>query len=181
MGPVGAGKTAAIQTLSDVVAAGTDVRATDETAALKAFTTVSMDAGVLDLGAGDQVRLLGAPGQDRFDFMWDILLEQAHAIVVMIDHSRESRLDDLDHFLHQLSTRLLSRKLPLAIGITHVDQMQSLSLQVYRRHLAQKPPAFAQPVVPVFPVDARELDDVRALVVSVAAMLEMEHRFGLVC
>lgn len=178
MGPVGAGKTCAIRTLSDIATVETDVNASDETAQLKEFTTVSMDAGVLHLGAGDKVHLLGAPGQDRFDFMWDILLEQAHAVIIMIDHSRLSRTEDLDHFLSQVGARLVTRRLPLALGVTHVDAMRDTSLETYRERLSRLPPAFAQGPVPVFPVDARQISDVRALVIGVAAMLEMENRFG---
>lgn len=177
MGPVGAGKTRAIQTLSDIVAADTEVAATDETAELKQFTTVSMDAGVLDLGFGDKVRLIGAPGQDRFDFMWDILLEQAQAVVILIDHSRATRTADLKKFLDEVSPRLGTRRLPLAVGVTHVDLAPTVSLDVYRDALGAYPPPFVQGVPPIFKVDARQIDDVRALVISVAAMLEMEQRF----
>ena len=52
MGPVGAGKTMAVQTLSDIDVAGTEESATDETSAFKPLTTVCMDAGVLELGDG---------------------------------------------------------------------------------------------------------------------------------
>lgn len=177
MGPVGAGKTRAIQTLSDIVAADTEVAATDEAAELKQFTTVSMDAGVLDLGFGDKVRLIGAPGQDRFDFMWDILLEQAQAAVILIDHSRATRIADLQKYLNEIAKRLNKRRLPLAIGVTHVDLAPEVSLEVYQPLLGINSPSFVQGVPPVFKVDARQIDDVRALVISVAAMLEMEHRF----
>lgn len=178
MGPVGAGKTQAVQTLSSIEAAGTDVAATDDTARMKPLTTVSMDAGVLDLGGGDKVRLLGAPGQDRFDFMWDILLQQAQAGVILIDHSRPSALADLDHYLKAIENRCVGRRLPLAIGITHLDLSADTSLTPYREQLAAHPPRFARSPVPVFPVDARELDDVRTLVITVCALLEMETRFA---
>ena len=69
MGPVGAGKTTAIHTLSDIEVVHTEARATDATRHLKATTTVSMDVGVLHLPGNDKLRLYGAPGQDRFDFM----------------------------------------------------------------------------------------------------------------
>ncbi len=178
MGPVGSGKTCAIRTLSDIATVETDVNASDETAQLKKLTTVSMDAGALNLGSGDKVHLLGAPGQDRFDFMWDILLEQAHAVIIMIKHCCPSRMENLDHFLSQIDARLMKRRLPLALGITHVDAMSDPSLEIYRERLSRFPPPFAQVTVPVFPVDARQISDVRALVIGVAAMLEMEHRFG---
>ncbi len=178
MGPVGAGKTQAIQTLSDIAAADTEIVATDETAQMKQFTTVTMDVGVLGLGAGDKVRLIGAPGQDRFDFMWDILLEQAKAVVILIDHSRDSRLDDLNKFVSEIESRTAGLRLPMAVGVTHVDLASSPSLAIYRERLTNQPPKFACAPIPVFPVDAREINDVRALVISVAAMLEMKMLFG---
>lgn len=178
MGPVGAGKSMAVQTLSDIDVLDTDERATDEVAAYKQNTTVCMDAGVLELGSGDKVRLIGAPGQDRFDFMWDILLEQARAVILLLDHSRASRLQDLDHFMDRLGERLVGRKLPLAVGITHVDLLPELSLGVYRRRLRERVDSFPACVVPVLPVDAREKKDMQTLVLTVAAMLEMMHRYG---
>ena len=72
-GPVGAGKTTAVQSLSDIEVVSTESVATDETRRLKRTTTVAMDYGVMRLDNGDQVHLYGTPGQKRFDFMWDIL------------------------------------------------------------------------------------------------------------
>jgi len=182
MGPVGAGKTDAIRTLSDIEVAGTEASATDETTRLKPLTTVAMDVGVLELGAGDKVRLIGAPGQTRFDFMWDILLEQAKAVIILVDHSRASRLTDLEYFVRLLTIRLGRRRVPLAVGVTHVDESPSESLSgslsEYRASLRRLQPSFVRGIAPVMRVDARVIDDVRALVLSVAAMLEMEHRFG---
>ena len=83
MGPVGAGKSKAIQSISDIEVVDTDMMATDEVRHVKSRTTVSMDVGVLNLSGNDKLRLYGAPGQDRFDFMWDILLPQAKGIVLM--------------------------------------------------------------------------------------------------
>ena len=178
MGPVGSGKTQAIKTLSDIEVAGTEAIATDETADMKQFTTVSMDAGVLELGAGDKLRLIGAPGQDRFDFMWDILLEQAKAVIILIDHARASRIQDLAHFVQQISSRCAGRKLPMAVGITHTDLASDDSINGYREQLRHMKPAFVSGVPAVFSVDARDINDVRALVLSVAAMLEMESQFA---
>lgn len=178
MGPVGAGKTVAVQTLSDIDVAGTEESATDETSALKPLTTVCMDAGVLELGDGDKVRLIGAPGQDRFDFMWDILLEQAQAVVLLVDHSRDSRLKDLDHFMDRLGERIVGRRIPLAVGITHTDLAPDVPLRLYRERLGERADGFPACVVPVLPVDAREKKDLQTLVLTVAAILEMVHRYG---
>lgn len=178
MGPVGAGKSMAVRTLSDIEVLDTDECATDEVAAFKQNTTVCMDAGVLELGFCDRVRLIGAPGQDRFDFMWDILLQQTGAVILLIDHSRPSRLEDLDHFMDRLAERLAGRQLPFAVGVTHVDLLPEVPLSIYRRRLREREDRFPACVVPVLPVDAREKKDLRTLVLTVAAMLEMIHRYG---
>ena len=117
-GPVGAGKTQAVSTISDIEVVCTEELATDETRTLKPHTTVALDVGVMNLGAGDKVRLLGSPGQGRFDFMWDILIEQAKGLVLLIDHSREESVADLEHYLAQLRARMGSRPKPIVIGIT---------------------------------------------------------------
>ncbi len=74
-GPVGAGKTTAIKSLSDIPVMTTDEDATDMTTNRKPQTTVAMDYGLLKLEGGERVHLYGTPGQERFDFMWDILTE----------------------------------------------------------------------------------------------------------
>jgi signal recognition particle receptor subunit beta len=118
MGPVGAGKTEAIRSISEIDVLDTDVGATDETALLKDKTTVSMDVGVLHLGDGDKLRLYGAPGQGRFDFMWEILIEQTQGLVILINHANPDPLADLQYYLDKLSSLLPRRQVPLVIGIT---------------------------------------------------------------
>ena len=72
LGPVGAGKTCAIQTLSDIDTASTEVEATDATALMKQFTTVSMDdidaslQGMYEVTTGDLAKQF-APGAARDD------------------------------------------------------------------------------------------------------------------
>ncbi|MBP7567928.1 MAG: GTP-binding protein, partial [Burkholderiaceae bacterium] len=58
-GPVGAGKTTAIQSLSDIEVVRTEANASDDVKTLKKTTTVAMDYGLMKLASGDQVRLYG--------------------------------------------------------------------------------------------------------------------------
>lgn len=64
-GPVGAGKTTAIQSLSDIEVVRTEANASDDVKTLKKTTTVAMDYGLMKLASGDQVRLYGTPGRAR--------------------------------------------------------------------------------------------------------------------
>ncbi len=65
-GPVGAGKTTAISSLSDIPVLGTDEMASDMTVHRKQTTTVAMDYGLMKLDAGERIHLYGTPGQERF-------------------------------------------------------------------------------------------------------------------
>jgi signal recognition particle receptor subunit beta len=164
-GPVGAGKTTAIQTLSDIQVVSTEALASDDVAKLKPTTTVAMDFGLMKLASGDQVRLYGAPGQKRFDFMWEILSENALGLVLLIDASAPDPLADLLTYVREF--RPLIDRSALVVGITHGESGAQLRL---REPLAQA--LSAQNLPPcVMDVDARDRTQmallVRALIYSI--------------
>lgn len=177
MGSVGSGKTCAIRSISDIGVVDTDAVATDETAQLKSHTTVAMDVGVLHLSENDKLRLCGAPGQDRFDFMWDILLMQCRGLVLFVNHANPDPVGELEHYLTALESRLTGQKMPMAIGITHVDLNPQVPLDRYREQLRQRPCRFMDIAPPVFQVDARERAQVRGLLAALTGLLEMTERF----
>ena len=98
-GTMGAGKSAAIQALSDIPVVTTEAVNTDTAAHHKFLTTVGIDYGEISLEDGTQIGLYGTPGQDRFDFMWSIVCKGAMGIVILIDHSQADRLKDLEFYL----------------------------------------------------------------------------------
>jgi len=176
-GPVGAGKSQAIGTISDIDFVDTDVCATDETLMLKDRTTVAMDMGVMHLDGGDKIRIYGAPGQVRFDFMWDILLEQARGLVLLIDHSRPDPIKDLGFYLSQMCDRMRARPVPVVVGVTHMDQGSSHDLRPYQDYLLRFTTGTMGGVFPVLEVDARSYEDVRTVLLTLTSMLDMCERF----
>ena len=54
----------------------------------KTTTTVAMDFGRVTLDAGLILYLFGTPGQHRFWFMWDDLIQGAIGAVVLVDTRR---------------------------------------------------------------------------------------------
>ena len=118
-GPVGAGKTTAIQTLSDIEVVRTEASASDDVKNLKPTTTVAMDYGLMKLDSGDQVRLYGTPGQKRFDFMWDILTENALGLVLMLKGNAADPVADLRAYVGEF--RDFIDRTSLVVGITHTD------------------------------------------------------------
>src|SRR5919197_4955707 len=87
-GPFGAGKTTLISTISEITVLSTERDISDHTRALKSETTVAMDFGRITIDADLVLYLFGTPGQERFDFMWEILAEGMLGFVVMVDSTR---------------------------------------------------------------------------------------------
>jgi len=156
-GPVGAGKTTAIRSLSDIPIIATDEDATDMTANRKPQTTVAMDYGLIKLDNGERVHLYGTPGQERFDFMWDILTEGGLGLVLMLDNSRANPFQDMSFYINAFKDFI--EETQLVIGVTRMDEVRKPELNEYVKHLAS-----LGMVVPVFEVDARHKRDVSLLV-----------------
>lgn len=121
-GPVGAGKTEAIRSLSDKGIVTTEEIASDETKLKKRTTTVAMDYGVMKLDTGEQVRLYGTPGQRRFDFMWEILSENALGLILLLNAEEADPVADLDYYLDSFMPLIESSA--LVVGITHAENME---------------------------------------------------------
>ena len=93
-GPFSAGKTTLIRTISEITVLSTEKEITDSTRSRKAETTVAMDFGRITIERDLVLYLFGTPGQDRFDFMWEILGEGMLGYILLIDCSREDSLDE---------------------------------------------------------------------------------------
>ncbi|WP_299410664.1 ATP/GTP-binding protein [Acaryochloris sp. IP29b_bin.148] len=125
-GPVGAGKTTFIRTISEIEVIDTDRKPTDETAQMKSGTTVAMDFGRITLGDEMWVQIYGTPGQQRFDFMWDLLIQGAHGYVLLVPAHlpgsiREAR--NIRTFMQQRTN------VPFVVGITHADHPDAWDLE----------------------------------------------------
>ncbi|MDO5625981.1 MAG: ATP-binding protein [Pseudomonadota bacterium] len=134
-GPVGAGKTTAIQSLSDIDVVRTEANASDEVQRLKKTTTVAMDYGLMKLPGGDQVRLYGTPGQKRFDFMWDILTENALGLVLMLRATAPDPVADLHTYVGEF--RDFIDRSALVVGITHAEDGGWQARQLISRELVR--------------------------------------------
>ena len=165
-GPVGAGKSTAVSAASDIPPIRTEAVASDEVRELKPNTTVALDYGAMKLGDGSTIHLYGTPGQERFDFMWEILTEGGIALVLLIDNSRGDPLKQLRFYLGAFSGFI--RKTAVAVGVTHMDLQASPSLADYQAELDRA----GQPGVPVFEVDARSRRDVCLLIEAVLSVID---------
>jgi len=164
-GPVGAGKTTAISALSDTPIICTNEQATDMTLERKRDTTVAMDYGIMKLEGEERIHLYGTPGQERFNFMWEILVEGGIGLILLLNNNRPDPFRDLDFFLDSFSGFIADTA--VAIGVTRVDEAQQPTVADYHAHLDKKQQKF-----PVFEVDARERADVSLLVEALLYSLD---------
>ncbi|MBX3236297.1 MAG: hypothetical protein KF814_09105 [Nitrospiraceae bacterium] len=164
-GTTGAGKSTAIGAISDIRPIRTEARATDEVARKKELTTVAMDYGEMMLGADRRVRLYGAPGQGRYDFMSRVLSQGALGLILLIDNVSVDPFPELDYYL-DLFTDLI-RESALVVGVTHMDLSADPPLERYRDHLRNR--GFS---APVHAVDARNKSDVLMLIEELVNRLE---------
>ncbi len=156
-GPVGAGKTTAIAALSDKAPVATDARARDMTRERKDTTTVAMDYGTLHLDGRERVHLYGTPGQERFNFMWDILTVGGLGLILLLDNTRPAPFKDLAFFTDAFAEFIATTG--LVIGVTRRDLNRLPHPEAYQDAVAALGLS-----APVFEVDARRRDDVALLV-----------------
>jgi uncharacterized protein len=115
VGPVGAGKTAFIQALSETEVVETDELASEEIG--KERTTVALDYGTLSLD-GIPIHLWGTPGQERFSFMWDLLAEGALGLVLLVPGDNPRDFPKARMILEYVTSR---HPIPFMVGVTRQD------------------------------------------------------------
>lgn len=164
-GPVGAGKTTAIASLSDDPPVKTDASASDMTKTRKSSTTVAMDYGVLSLAGGEKIHLYGTPGQERFDFMWDILTTGGIGLILLLDNTRADPFQDMRFFLDAFKQFIQETK--VVIGVTQMDLSARPTIEEYHQQLQSM-----GLIIPAFDVDARSRKDMTILLQALLFSLD---------
>ncbi|MDX3697560.1 ATP/GTP-binding protein [Streptomyces europaeiscabiei] len=121
-GGFGVGKTTTVGSISEIRPLTTEAAITEVAAGVddlthtpgKTTTTVALDFGCITLDPTLKLYLFGTPGQDRFGFMWDDVVEGALGALVIVD---TRRLDDcyaaVDYFEH--------KRIPFAVAVNAFD------------------------------------------------------------
>lgn len=164
---MGAGKTTAIQSLSEIEVISTEAANSDRETADKDTTTVALDYGELTLGDEDKVRLYGVPGQKRFDFMWTFLKERAMGLVLLLNADAENPVEQLREFLVEFGG--LHEKGGIVVGVTRSDVVPGPGLHEYAACISETIP---DSLIPVFTVDARNADHMRTCLISLVLNIE---------
>jgi signal recognition particle receptor subunit beta len=138
VGGFGVGKTTLVRSVSEIRPLNTEEVMTqagvgvDETGAVatKSTTTVAFDFGRISLSERMVLYLFGAPGQERFWFLWDRLFSGTLGAVVLVDTRR------MDASWYAID-RLEHHRTPFVVAVNRFDDdTDQYSLEEIRQALA---------------------------------------------
>ena len=160
-GGFGVGKTTFVGAISDITPLTTEAAMTSYGEGVdnrgevitKTTTTVAMDFGRVAVDKAIVLYLFGTPGQDRFGFMWNDLIQGALGAVVLVDSRRiEDSFPALDYFE--------SRSVPFVVAVNRFGGQMYHTIDAVREALS------INDDVPVVTTDARGRSAVKDTVLS---------------
>jgi uncharacterized protein len=132
----------------------------------KTTTTVAMDFGRITLDQELVLYLFGAPGQERFWFMWDDLIRGAIGAIVLVDTRRLGEsFAAVDYFE--------DRHIPFIVADNRFDPGRVHSEAELRRALA------VGPEVPIIACDARVRESAKATLIRLVEHALVRRRQSL--
>jgi len=165
-GGFGVGKTTLVGAVSEVAPLRTEEYLTVASVGVddvegverKSTTTVAMDFGRIMVNPRLVIYLFGTPGQERFWFMWNDLVQGALGAIVLADTRRlETSFASIDFFE--------SRRIPFVVGVNCFFGHRDRTEQEVREALD------LDPEVPLLMGDMRQRAVGRELLVSLAEHL----------
>jgi uncharacterized protein len=172
-GPFGAGKTTLIRTISEITVLSTERElSSDAEAAVrpgKAQTTVAMDFGRIGIDSDLVLYLFGTPGQDRFEFMWEVLGEGMLGYVLLVDSARPESVQEAMTILAAFR-RMAS--VPFVVAVNRTDALDPEAQARIRTQLE------LDPEVPVVPCDATDRASVKGVLLALlhAVLTSLERQ-----
>jgi small GTP-binding protein len=156
-GPFAAGKTTLIRTISEITVLSTERGITDETKARKNETTVAMDFGRITVDRDLVLYLFGTPGQERFDFMWEILGEGMLGYVLLLDAARPDSFAEARGILDAFRRMA---KVPFVVAVNRVTAVDDVEGARIRQALD------IDGSVPIVACDATDKESVKQVLLS---------------
>jgi small GTP-binding protein len=163
-GPFAAGKTTLIRTISEITVLSTEKDISDSSRSRKAETTVAMDFGRITIDRDLVLYLFGTPGQDRFDFMWEILGEGMLGYVLLVDADRP---DSVEEAVGILAAFRKMAPVPYVVALNRSSALEPADEERLRTALD------LAAEVPIVPCDATDRESVKSVLLALLyAVLE---------
>jgi signal recognition particle receptor subunit beta len=161
-GPFAAGKTTLIRTISEITVLSTEKDISDSSRSRKAETTVAMDFGRITIDRDLVLYLFGTPGQDRFDFMWEILGEGMLGYVLLVDADRP---DSVEEAVGILGAFRKMAPVPYVVALNRSSALEPADEERLRTALD------LAAEVPIVPCDATDRESVKSVLLALLYVL----------
>ena len=164
-GAYAAGKTQFIQSISEIEVVSTEEAVSvAEELELKSYTTVGLDFGTIKVNDDLSFFLFGTPGQERFDFMWDVLAEGCLGYVVMVDSTRPAHFKEAINVIQHF--RQITNS-PFVVVANKQDDETALPIDYIRYRLG------VGDYVPVLPCVATDRESVKMVLLTLLDQIFM--------
>jgi signal recognition particle receptor subunit beta len=169
-GGFGVGKTTFVGAISEIEPLVTEADMTDRSVGVddtfgvdeKTTTTVALDFGRITLEESLLLYLFGTPGQDRYAFLLDDLVDGALGAVILVDTRRiEDCFSSVDFFEE--------RGMPFLLAVNAFEKAERFDLDEVREALG------VAPFVPVLECDARDRASVKVVLLTLVEQV-LAHR-----
>ncbi len=156
-GSFNAGKTEFIKQISEIEPITTDKPITEkELKEVKTLTTVAMDFGRLTIDEDLVLHLYATPGQERFNFIYPILVKNALALIILADATDKNSINEIDSYYKAFYGL---KRLPTVIALTKTDLPTRLTDNEINSILHDIPSN-----IPILKINARKKEDVKKTV-----------------
>ncbi|WP_433598449.1 GTP-binding protein [Nocardia sp. CA-135953] len=171
-GGFGVGKTTFISAISEIEPLVTEAAMTEVAIGVddpgrradKTETTVALDFGRITLDSSLILYLFGTPGQDRFVFLWDDLVDGALGAVIVVDTGRvEDCYPVLDYFEEHNT--------PFVVVVNRFERGEHFELDEVREALE------LDEWIPILECDARDRGSVKEVLVALLEQV-LVHRLS---
>jgi signal recognition particle receptor subunit beta len=127
-------------------------------------TTVALDFGRITLDESLILYLFGTPGQDRFAFLWDDLVDGALGAVVLVDTRRIEDCHPVLDYFEEHGT-------PFVVAVNHFDLAPRFDLDEVREALG------IDESIPLVDCDARDRESVKEALLAMIGQVLL-HRLS---
>ncbi|MFC9999725.1 ATP/GTP-binding protein [Nocardia sp. NPDC127526] len=170
-GGFGVGKTTLIGAISEIEPLATEAAMTEVSVGVdnpglasgKTTTTVALDFGRITLDSSLVLYLFGTPGQERFEFLWDDLLDGALGGVILVDTARVEDCYPVLDFFEQ-------RRTPFVVAVNRFQAAERFELEEVREALD------IDPAVHMMDCDARDRESVKHVLVALLEQILQARR-----
>ncbi|AEA34001.1 GTP-binding protein [Hippea maritima] len=167
-GSFNAGKTEFIRQISEIDPITTDKPVTEkELKEIKAFTTVAMDFGRLTIDSDLVIHLYATPGQERFDFIYPLLVKNALALIILGDITDKKSLKAVPHYYKKFITL---KRIPTVVALTKNDLENKVPEEKIKQILSELPDD-----IPIIRINATDKEDVKKAVLFALEQLDSDE------